>query len=222
MLPSSLLITRRWRDRIRPVYAKLSQENLWVAGLLMQTYSDCVGKSKSELNEAVDGLEDLGYDYRYVRGLSALLDRRCQLESKAAIDPVKTRRHVFGIAHKKALPTNPEARQALLLQAASELEVTVEELEEALYRAAPLTGVWYQVRVRRDDVLVRAEHRDASEHEELAASIERGIGQVTGKPVAVEMLSPGTLYDYREIRAGKPLSRVVDEVAGKDEIVEGM
>jgi phenylacetate-CoA ligase len=96
------------------------------------------------------------------------------------------------------------------------------ELEEALYRAASLDGVWYQVRVRADDVLVRAEHREKAEHEALASSIEKGISALTGKPVRVEMLAPGTLYDYREIRPGKPLSRVVDEVAGKGEVVEGM
>lgn len=96
------------------------------------------------------------------------------------------------------------------------------ELEDALYRAASLDGVWYQIVVRSDGVLVRAEHRDETQHEELAASIEKHISQVTGKPVRVEMLAPGSLYDYREIRPGKPLSRVVDEVAGKAEIVEGM
>ena len=64
MLPSSLLITRRWRDRIRPVYAKLSQENLRVARLLIQTYRDFVGRRTGELGEALEGLEELGYDYR--------------------------------------------------------------------------------------------------------------------------------------------------------------
>ena len=96
------------------------------------------------------------------------------------------------------------------------------ELEDALYKAASLDGVWYQIRVRTDDILVRAEHRDASQYEELAASIEKALGQLTGKPVRAEMIEPGSLYDYREIRPGKPLSRVVDEVAGKDEVVEGM
>ena len=133
MLPSSLLVARRWRDRIRPVYAELSQENLGVAGLLIQTYRDHVGRGKGELNEAVEGLEELGYDYRYVRGLSALLDRRCQLESKAAIDPVKARRHVFQTAHKRVLPTTPEARQAVLRQSASGLGIPMETLEESLY-----------------------------------------------------------------------------------------
>lgn len=96
------------------------------------------------------------------------------------------------------------------------------ELEEALYRAASLDGVWYQIRVHADGILVRAEHRDASLYEELASSIERELGAMTGKPVRAEMIEPGSLYDYREIRPGKPLSRVVDEVAGRGEVVEGM
>ncbi len=96
------------------------------------------------------------------------------------------------------------------------------ELEEALYKAASLSGVWYQIRVRADEILVRAEHRDEGEHDQLASSIEKGLEEVTGKTVRAEMIAPGTLYDYTQIRPGKPLSRVVDEVAGKGEVVEGM
>ncbi len=133
MLPSSLLVTRRWKDKIRPVYAQLNQENLEVARLLIQTYRNYVGKKKGELNEVVGGLEDTGYDYRYVRGLTSLLDRRCELKTRATLYPIKARRQVFKTSHKKAFPTTPEARQAVLDQAAAELEVTVEELEESLY-----------------------------------------------------------------------------------------
>ncbi len=96
------------------------------------------------------------------------------------------------------------------------------ELEEALYNSASLTGVWYQVRVRQDDVLVRAEHRERGEWDEVASSIEAGMSKATGRRVTVEMLEPGALYDYRAIRPGKPLSRVVDEVKGTEEVVEGM
>ncbi len=133
MLPSSLLITRRWRDKITPVYANLSRANIEVARLLVQTYGDYVGKKKGELNEAVNGLEDLGHDYRYVRGISTLLDRLCQLEPKATICPVKARRKVFEMANEMGFPTRSDARRAVLNQAASQLEVTVEELEESLY-----------------------------------------------------------------------------------------
>lgn len=134
MLPSSLLIARRWRDKIKPVHAQLNQRNLGVAGLLIKTYGDYVGRTKGELNEAVDGMEqDLGYDYRYVRGLSTLLDRRCQLEAKATVNPVRARREVFKTARRRGFPTSPEERQVILHEAAGELKVTVEELEESLY-----------------------------------------------------------------------------------------
>jgi predicted nuclease of restriction endonuclease-like RecB superfamily len=133
LLPSNLLVTRKWRDTIRPVYARLDQGNLEVAKLLIQTYENHLGKKKGEVNEAVAELEDLGYDYRYVRGLSTILDRRCQLEPKAATEPVRARREVFKIAHQKGLPTARGARRTILSEAASELEVTVEELEESFY-----------------------------------------------------------------------------------------
>jgi hypothetical protein len=35
------------------------------------------------------------------------------------------------------------------------------------------------------------------------------------------MVPHGTLYDYRQVRPGKPLSRVIDEKKGTKEIVEG-
>ncbi|UCH70149.1 MAG: DUF790 family protein [Candidatus Bathyarchaeota archaeon] len=133
MLPSSLLITRRRRDAIRPVYAELNRGNLEIAGLLIQTYADYVGKRKGELNETVNGMEDLGYDYRYVRGLSSLLDRRCQLEPKATFDPVEARRRIFKASHITGFPTTSDARRVVLNQAARELKVTVEELEEIFY-----------------------------------------------------------------------------------------
>ncbi len=133
MLPGSLLITRRRQDKISPVYAQINQRNVKVAGMLIQTYRDYLFKKKGELSDTVNGLEDIGYDYRYVRGLSTLLDRRCQLESRAAISPVKARRQVFKIAHKTGFPTAHETRRAILHQAATRLQVSVEELEGSLY-----------------------------------------------------------------------------------------
>lgn len=133
MLPSNLLITRKWRDNIKPVYARLDKRNFSVAGLLVQVYEKHVGRKKGELNEAVEELEDFGFDYRYIRGLSALLDRRCQLEPKAAVNPINARREVFRISRQKGLPTTRESKLMILSQVASKLDVTVEELERSLY-----------------------------------------------------------------------------------------
>jgi predicted nuclease of restriction endonuclease-like RecB superfamily len=133
LLPSNLLITRRRRGRINPVYVELNQENLSVAQLLIQTYLDHLDKRKYDLNEAVSGLEDLGYDYRYIRGLSVLLDRKCVFESKTTVDPLKIRKHVFKITHKCGFPTTPEMRQSILHRSASELGLSIETLENTLY-----------------------------------------------------------------------------------------
>jgi len=133
LLPSSLLITKRWQDTIKPVYAQLDRKNLDVAKLLIQTYNDHVGRRKGELNEAINTMEEMGYDYRYVRGLSALLDRRCQLETRAGVDPVKARRELFKIAHRAGLPITVHDRNVIIHQAASQLQVTAEELEESIY-----------------------------------------------------------------------------------------
>ncbi|MFP3985293.1 MAG: DUF790 family protein [Candidatus Bathyarchaeia archaeon] len=133
MLPSNLLITRKWRDTISPVYANLDKKNLSVAELLIQMYNEHVGKKKGELNEAVEKLENLGYDHRYIRGLATLLDRRCQLEPEAPINPINARREIFKIASQKGYPTTQESRHAILSQAASKLNATVKELEKFLY-----------------------------------------------------------------------------------------
>ena len=165
MLPSNLLITRRWRNKIRPVYAKLNQENLRVAKMLIQTYMEYLGRRKGEINEIVNEFEEFGYDYRYVRGLATLLDRRCKLEPKTTLDPVKVRRQVFEIAHKKGFPTTPAARRAVLHQAAGMLEVTVKELEESLY------GDLFSHYVK-----TLAETREKSE-EEIKALVDHGFFQ---------------------------------------------
>jgi predicted nuclease of restriction endonuclease-like RecB superfamily len=133
LLPSGLLITRKWRDRINPVYVELNSENISVTQLLIQTYINHLEKRKFELNEALSGLEDLGYDYRYIRGLSILLDRKCLFESKTTLDPVKIRKLVFKITHTFGFPTTPEARRNILHQSASELGITIETLENTLY-----------------------------------------------------------------------------------------
>ena len=133
MLPSGLLITRRWHNRIKPVYVELNQENLSVAHLIIQTYTDHLGKRKFELNEALSSLEDLGYDYRFIRGLSILLNQNCLLESKTTLDPFKIRKHVFKITHKHGFPTTPNARRSILHRSASELGITIETLENTLY-----------------------------------------------------------------------------------------
>ncbi len=97
MLPSELLITRIKKERIYPDFAQLdAAEHLELAEELIDVYQNLRGKKKSEIDELLDELEQ-GLNFKRVRGLRALLERRCTFTSKFTIDPVLARRAVFGI-----------------------------------------------------------------------------------------------------------------------------
>ena len=94
------------------------------------------------------------------------------------------------------------------------------ELENILYRSK-LNGVWYQIKVFKDHLLITAEHRNKADYPKLEKEIKTNFENVVKVKTVVQLNPPGTMYNYREMRPGKPLSRVVDEVKGKSEVVEG-
>jgi len=133
VLPSDLLLVRRRRGRIWPRYAALSDENLAVAKLLIESYSRHVGEMKSVLKTFASELEDMGYDYRFVRGLSVLLDRRSIFRCNTRVDPVDLRRKLYQATGEFGLPTTVEQRKRIIASVASELELTVEIVEKSFY-----------------------------------------------------------------------------------------
>ena len=133
MLSSNLLITKKWRDTIKPVFAELNKQNVEVAEILQQIYKNHIGKKKGEINKSVEQLEEIGYDYRYIRGLSSLLERRCILKPKAVINPIKVRREIFKIAHEKGLPNSSVERETILKHVSSRLGISLIEIEKSLY-----------------------------------------------------------------------------------------
>lgn len=133
MLPSNLLRTQKRRDTIKPIYAQITKENLEVANLLIQTYKENLGRKKNELDEATENLEELGYDYRFVRGLTTLLDRKCKLAPKTPVESSKIRRLVFTLAQRNGVSTTSEARKKILDEVATHLHLPSEKIEEYLY-----------------------------------------------------------------------------------------
>jgi predicted nuclease of restriction endonuclease-like RecB superfamily len=133
MLPSNLLRTQKRRDTIKPVYAQLTKENLEAANLLIQTYKEILGRKKRELDEDTENLEEIGYDYRFIRGLTTLLDRKCKLAAKSPIESAKIRRLVFTLTKRDGLPTTSQARKKILDEAAKHLNLPLESIEEYLY-----------------------------------------------------------------------------------------
>jgi phenylacetate-coenzyme A ligase PaaK-like adenylate-forming protein len=94
------------------------------------------------------------------------------------------------------------------------------ELENILYKAK-LDGVWYQMIIGENDITIKAEHRKQDEYPQLKEVILSNFNSILKQEIKVEMVAPGTLYDYNIIRPGKPLSRIIDRTKGRSEIIEG-
>ncbi|MEM2905080.1 MAG: DUF790 family protein [Candidatus Bathyarchaeia archaeon] len=133
MLPSNLLIARVRRGIVKPVYARLDEANLDIARTLIELFQAHVGERKGRLMEAISGYEEVGFDFRFVRGLSTLLERRCIFEAKSRLDPLQARRLVFQEASRLGGALTKETRSHIIRTVAEALHSSPEELEESLW-----------------------------------------------------------------------------------------
>jgi len=133
MLPSNLLTAWKRKGAIQPRYTKPSTKNLQVANTLIEAYKHGLGKKKSTLKKIAEDLEDQGYDYHLVRGLSLLLDRRSVFKYTSQANPPELRRKLFQATEKTGPATTPEQRKTIIQNVASQLKMSKEELEELMY-----------------------------------------------------------------------------------------
>ncbi|KKG17160.1 hypothetical protein EO98_11530 [Methanosarcina sp. 2.H.T.1A.6] len=129
MLTSDLLVTRISGGKIKPAYAAFNTENLELAGLLIETFGQHVGKTYGDLLTELEGYEEM--NYRFIRGLSQLLGRRAVVETSSAVDPSMAREAVFDACTGMAL--SPAERKEALQKAAKKLSISIPELEKALW-----------------------------------------------------------------------------------------
>ena len=116
-----------------PRYAKFSSENLEVADDLIEAYKKHVGEKKKTLKAVISDLENKGCEYRFVRALALLLDRKGTFICNSKINPIDLRRKIYQATEKVGLPTTPEKRNKIIETAASEMALTTEKIEEYLY-----------------------------------------------------------------------------------------
>ncbi|MCP8311833.1 MAG: DUF790 family protein [Candidatus Methylarchaceae archaeon HK02M1] len=132
MLPSNLLRARFKRGRIYPVYAPLDENTLSLTERMVEVFRKGVGRRKGELKEWLKVFEDEGFDYRLVRGLSKILERRCIFEVDTSIDPREARRTIFEEASRVKAVSKDE-REKVIRKIATKLDTHPETLEKALY-----------------------------------------------------------------------------------------
>ncbi len=154
MLPLDLLIARIKKGSIQPIYAEINQENLEVATQLLGLFQASIGRKKKELLEQVSSFEVVGFDYRFIRGLSTIHHRLSIFEKETAIDPLLARRILFEEASRRGFVASVETRSRILSSVAHQLGLSEEQLEETF-------------RADLDDELVLKESRTVSPSELL-------------------------------------------------------
>ena len=132
MLPSNLLRAKISRGRIRPIFAGLDADTVALAERIIGVYRDGAGRRKGALIEKLREVENEGHDFKLVRGLSTLLERRCTFEAESALNPVEARKAVFKEA-SRARASSPGERNGVLQKVSTELGISPEALERTLF-----------------------------------------------------------------------------------------
>jgi hypothetical protein len=132
MLPSNLLRAKVSRGRIRPIYASLDLDTLALAERITGEFRCGIGKRKGELLERLKEVEDEGYDFKLIRGMSTLLERRCTFQVESALNPREARTAVFEEASRGRASSLAE-RNHVIETVSSQLGISPEGLERTLF-----------------------------------------------------------------------------------------
>jgi predicted nuclease of restriction endonuclease-like RecB superfamily len=133
MLPSELLATRRWKGTIRPKYSSINKETFAIVNDIIGVYQESIGKSKEEIKEKLSVIEDAVFDYRFVRGIAALIERKCAFTSVPTVESTLVRQELFVASARKGFPTVGSERQAIVAEVSEKLKITPEQLESSFY-----------------------------------------------------------------------------------------
>lgn len=128
-----MLVVYKRQGEIQPRYAKLSSENLKIAEQLIEMYKSHVGEKKKVFTAFIGELEKQGYEYRFIRALSLLLDRRSQFVCNSKVNPYDLRKKIFQITEIQGLPTTSKKRQQLMEIISAETSLTTEDVDEQMY-----------------------------------------------------------------------------------------
>lgn len=131
MLPLDLLVVRTRKGFIQPVYAEINRGNLELATKLLDLFHADIGRRKRELLAKVSTFEMMGSDYRFVRGLSMILQRLSVFQMEAAVDPLLVRRMLFEEASRAGFVASEETRGRILSNVAHQFGISEEQLEKA-------------------------------------------------------------------------------------------
>ncbi len=143
MLTTDLVRARVVKGEVRPSFIDAADPALIdLAETLVKLFAAHVNKPRGALDDALSELIGEDTDFLLHRGLAKLLEDRSEFGTDAPIDPVALRQKVFErtatqhpVSREAGNPLHPVTRAQVLAEVGSELGLTLEQCERALYAA---------------------------------------------------------------------------------------
>ena len=138
MLPLELLRTKISRGTIEPLFTvpkNKDGKDYQLASTLIECFRD-IHKMKATKKKLIaeTGLLESKYDYKLVRGLVALLERRSIFENKFTnTNPIKIRQKLFEESAKNGWALTEKLREDIIQNIAQKSHITVQEIESAMW-----------------------------------------------------------------------------------------
>ncbi|HAI69836.1 MAG TPA: hypothetical protein DCM38_10440 [Gammaproteobacteria bacterium] len=137
MLKSELILPRlkKRRHEVEPLALPADYHYLKIATDLIQLVKAHIGRSRGELEDALRVYEGESLDYRIMRGLANVLVNRCFFGNDPPVKPVELRTVLFNqgpVTIRNDL-LNVTTRQQALAETAVQLNITTEQVEQALF-----------------------------------------------------------------------------------------
>jgi hypothetical protein len=123
MLPKELLLVRKRKGKIKPLYLK----DTVLAEELISIFKRCQGEKYKRLLLELNEMEDS--NFKVVRGLSTLLERRCRFTPCSKLPGREVRSFLF----ERGFVTSLQEREKLLLEASKHFHISKEEVEDAFF-----------------------------------------------------------------------------------------
>ncbi|MCA1558019.1 MAG: DUF790 family protein [Acidobacteria bacterium] len=139
MLTADLAQSWRRGGRCGPRYIDRRDEDyLKDADSLIRIFAEHEGRSRRELDHALEEYVGTGTDYKILRGFIKLLTDRCDFETHSPVEPAEIRRALFRRARDRHPVTNDEeGREEILREVALELSAAPNTLLNGLYADLP-------------------------------------------------------------------------------------
>ncbi|TXT53912.1 MAG: hypothetical protein BAJALOKI2v1_840020 [Promethearchaeota archaeon] len=131
MFPKDLLVVSRRKGKIQPNYLDVDDREL--AEEVIRVFKNSKNQPYKLLKTMIKELEKGRNDYKIVRALAELVNRKCEFIQGSNLNSKQVRTFLF----EKGFVLNEDQRMRVLREAAKHFETTVEEVENAMFADLP-------------------------------------------------------------------------------------